>query len=82
MTFWKNKCCNLRIGSMLQGNEGGGKDLQIFKSGTLRLWQRHENKEKMAFCCGLKYDQFSYGEKENRDIEVMGRKDKDQKWRK
>lgn len=31
----------------------------------------------MAFCCGLKYDQFSYGEKENRDIEVMGRKDKD-----
>ena len=23
MTFWKNKCCNLRIGSLLQGNEEG-----------------------------------------------------------
>lgn len=40
---------------MLQGNEEEEKkDLQVLKSGTLGLWWRHENKEKMggAFCCG------------------------------
>lgn len=68
---------------MLQVNEEGKKrkkkNLQGFKTGTLGLWWRRENKEKMGrtFSYGGKYDQFSSGEKENRDIEVIGRKDKD-----
>lgn len=63
------------IGRVLQVNRRGKKtkNLQGFKTGTLGLKWKHENKEKRGggagSVLGKKHYQFSSEEKENRDIE-------------